>query len=425
MTKGFVKNEDLLKEDSHVEDLLDFSAEIDSFSKKLEEITKPSIIGLVGKFGSGKSTMLYQIQQKSDKETQQWIEFDAWKYPERKDMWEGFVLDFADQIGKRKKVTKKIEGKTAKSRLFTIVSDITSSFDSFITDSKILDNIKDFFVKSPATRVFDLQEILFEIIESIEKDIYVIVEDVDRSGDYGMYFLETLKQFINSKKFSRKIIIIAPVGDISYNEKIILYQKVFDYIDFFKIAKFNLTKFIESVFSEELFKKYREDKSSWEVNNHKELMTSFFEYLLKSEIKITIRTLKQLIRQSNLIYINQCNDHHKPDWRVTIAIQLSKYVNVDQNNNMSYYDQFVRSNEIGSNNIIGTILASIMGNRSTIYNQLQQDNSKELFNLNKLISIIPRDENAGVRGNPSIPWAIVSHFDNSNKYYMCDFYFKY
>ena len=89
---GFIKNEDLLREDSHIDDLLNFTDPINSFSNRLSEISKPSIIALVGRFGSGKSTMLHQIAKEKDESKEIWIEFDAWKYPDRKDLWEGFIL---------------------------------------------------------------------------------------------------------------------------------------------------------------------------------------------------------------------------------------------------------------------------------------------------------------------------------------------
>ena len=72
--------------------MLDFDNICKKFSKKLDSLSGRSIIALVGPFGSGKSTMLHQIMT-SRLEKEFWFEFDAWKYPDRKDLWEGFVLD--------------------------------------------------------------------------------------------------------------------------------------------------------------------------------------------------------------------------------------------------------------------------------------------------------------------------------------------
>ncbi len=43
-----------------------------------------------------------------------------------------------------------------------------------------------------------MQDLLRDLIKKQNKDIYIIVEDIDRSGDAGVYFLETLQQFISS-----------------------------------------------------------------------------------------------------------------------------------------------------------------------------------------------------------------------------------
>jgi ABC-type phosphate/phosphonate transport system ATPase subunit len=48
--------------------LLDFSKTIKIFSKKLDSIKESSIVGLIGKYGSGKSTMLHQIKNKRQKQ---------------------------------------------------------------------------------------------------------------------------------------------------------------------------------------------------------------------------------------------------------------------------------------------------------------------------------------------------------------------
>jgi ATPase subunit of ABC transporter with duplicated ATPase domains len=66
--KRFIKNYDLIREEDHTKDLLDFSKTIKIFSKKLDSIKESSIVGLIGKYGSGKSTMLHQIKNKRQKQ---------------------------------------------------------------------------------------------------------------------------------------------------------------------------------------------------------------------------------------------------------------------------------------------------------------------------------------------------------------------
>ena len=150
MGKGFIKNYDLIQEVCQVEDLLDFSETVSSFSKKLDSIERSSIIGLVGPFGSGKSTMLYQLQCER-KDSDIWINFDAWKYPDRKDLWEGFVLDFAEQIGSKKKILGKVEGKDVKSKAIDVVSNLGKGLSMWLPN---VAGVLEVFKTLPAKRVF-------------------------------------------------------------------------------------------------------------------------------------------------------------------------------------------------------------------------------------------------------------------------------
>ena len=86
---GFIKNDNLLAEDHHIDDLFDLESEKIKISGKLESINRSSVLGYIGKYGSGKSTLLYQIFKDKDN----FIEFDAWKYPDRKELWKYFVLE--------------------------------------------------------------------------------------------------------------------------------------------------------------------------------------------------------------------------------------------------------------------------------------------------------------------------------------------
>src|ERR1044072_44610 len=97
MNDGFIKNFELLEEHSKVKDLLGFANICDKFTKRVDSLSGAFVMALVGPFGSGKSTMLHQIMAKRTNQ-ELWVEFDAWKYPDRKDLWEGFVLDLAKAI---------------------------------------------------------------------------------------------------------------------------------------------------------------------------------------------------------------------------------------------------------------------------------------------------------------------------------------
>jgi ERCC4-type nuclease len=104
--------------------------------------------------------------------------FEAWKYPERKYLWENLILEMARQINPEKfdETLKVIEGKQHKdkSKLLEVVSDLPYL--------KAIKNFDYFLETSPATRTFQLQSIFENLLKSIDAEkIYIVVEDVDRA----------------------------------------------------------------------------------------------------------------------------------------------------------------------------------------------------------------------------------------------------
>jgi predicted KAP-like P-loop ATPase len=193
---GFIKDTKLIEEDFRVDDLLDFSNEVERLNKLIKNISTSGLIGYVGKFGSGKSTTIFQMQKKySDDKTVKWFYFDAWKYPERKDLWEGFVLDIADQVEKRKQIQKKISGKETKSATVDIATDIAGAGFEFIKGLDVLkdignrisqafghiegkleivDKLTEIFKKSPIKHVFELQILLKSLLSGLpQRDIFI------------------------------------------------------------------------------------------------------------------------------------------------------------------------------------------------------------------------------------------------------------
>src|SRR5690606_1032944 len=104
-----------------------------------------------------------------------------------------------------------------------------------------------------ARRVDEIQEIFKEQIQKADTDLYVVLEDIDRSGDAGVFFLETLKQFVASLTTNKKFIVIVPISDASYYKNLESYLKSIDYFDFFVPENIKLGKFVEEIFDPELF----------------------------------------------------------------------------------------------------------------------------------------------------------------------------
>lgn len=302
---NFIKNEKILEEDYKSDDLLDFSKIIKDFKDRLDQISKNSIIGLIGEFGSGKSTMLYQLyKEQKEEDGEKWINFDAWKFPERKELWEGFVLEIARNLDEKlfNETRKKIDGEQHND-IKNLIKVIFRGANYFLPGASIGENLSSLFKTSPVKRIFEFQEILSQIINETKKDIYIIIEDIDRSGDRGIFFLETLKNFIKENKFNKKIIIVVPVGEKKRREDDFKdsYDKVLDYEFYFKPENINFSKFIKEIFNNKLIS---EDA----------LFEYYLSYLLKLLIKdknLTLRELKGVLRLANLEYKKLSEEERK------------------------------------------------------------------------------------------------------------------
>lgn len=429
VTNGFIANDDLIQEDSRVEDLLDFSDSIFDFKKKIESISKPAVVGLVGQFGSGKSTMLYQIQ-KEYKDQEKWINFDAWKYPGRKDLWEGFVLDFADQVGEKKKVQKKIDGKSAKSQMINIATDVLSAVTDKLPDFNFLDKFVEIFKASPAKRVFEIQNILTELISMQKKNIYVTIEDIDRSGDAGVYFLETLKQFLKNLNTDKKIVVIVPMGDENYHRNLESYLKSIDYFEFFQ-PKFNgLEKFVNEIFDSKLFegenRREADQKIIWTGTNRRGQIISFLEALFENEQKMTIRLLKLILRKANIIYKSQIADNQEPDFRVTICIEASKYFyHNEKESYKTYFDNFKNNKIVSSGTVYSSFLTSMLWNKDSVFKMDYngRGEKKKFLCESHDFKFIERPDNNKIN-YPSFPWQF-GNFADEKGFGITEFYLNY
>ena len=344
MAYKFIKNPELIEESYQVEDLLNFSSIINDFKERINKVNKNSIIGLVGPYGSGKSTMLYQIYKDNDKdkssngelnqESEKWFVFDAWQYPERKDLWEGFVLDIARQHDKKvfQNTEDKIDGNAGKGK--KVLSDtVIDTVSALIPGAGALKNFTHLFKTSPIKRVYDFQDLLLDIINTqIKKDIFIIVEDIDRSGDMGVFFLETLKHFIKSreKDLKHKVIVIVPIGeqigDAAGDKKVKdSYSKILDFQFTFDPENIKFTNFIKKVFDiEELCSINLNSCGPYILTDHLQYL---FKDILLKEQKATIRDIKSILRksESNLSMMPEENQK-QIDIRILILFTAMEYL---------------------------------------------------------------------------------------------------
>lgn len=340
--KWFIKKEKLLQENSNIDDLLNRESEIIKFSDKIDEIHGSTIRWIVWQFWIWKSTLINNVKKRrTDKnKNEKWFDFDAWKYPDRKDLREWFVLDFARQVDEKtfKKARKIIDWKQNEDKeyLAKTIWDALSNFPILwwiIPWWSAISNLSYFFKSSPAKRVFEIQEIFQDLIKKIkEEKIIIVIEDIDRSWDAGIFFLETLKQFISKNDFWKEILVIMPLWTNEYYKNIDSYLKPIDYFDFFVPWAPKLEKFISEIFIDEIV-------------NDKELLwplKDFLEWLFIHYPKdINLRKIKLIIRKANQNHIMMCwklKDMFDVDRRINIIFETMKYIEYDESKN-SLFEQ--------------------------------------------------------------------------------------
>lgn len=418
--KGFIEHPEILEEDYRVGDLLDFSEIIERFTKKLDSIPDTSIFGLVGEYGSGKSTMLYQIQEKR-RANELWINFDAWKYPERQDLWEGFVLDFAHQIGEREKAQGEIDGTDIKNKNLSIAAGAVGMIPGLGSIDKFLDVFK----SPPATRVYQLQEILTHLINKQSKNIVIVVEDIDRSGDSGIYFLETLRHFLKNTDLRRRVHVVVPIGNENYREEETSYLKCLDSVVFFRPRDIRLKRFVEATFRKTLFEKNESTNGKiFATGEHKKgQVVSFLELLLTHQDK-NMRMLKAILRGANSSYRIQQQDGLEPDWRVTICFETAKHIR-QENQPFFQFEEIVRDNVILRNSVIALFLRAMLADTPSIYDPDAEESETKFPTINFDFRCVARKGERGKEFYPSHPFPILnSRKTKVEEFGVCDFYLK-
>lgn len=323
----FINNETFyLKESSHTEDLLSRTDEITKFSNKLSLYPSNSIIWFIWEFWSWKSTFLNQLKNNADKSISKRIEFDAWKYPDRTNLRENFVLESARQLNEDSfdATLKKIDWKQNddKKTLLNMLYKLPGKWWEFIpwADS-IKEGVEYFLNSSPAKRTFEIQNIFIEVLKKFpQNELYFIIEDIDRSGDAWIYFLETLNHFLIKNTFDRKIIkVIVPIGKKLYDENNDSYMKCINHTHTFEPTDMKFTNFIKAIFKEEI------SNMDYIVGQ----LSSFFEWIYTEfPEQITIRKLKHIIRWANTQYKLLVWMYGEwIDFRLCILFETAKYIN--------------------------------------------------------------------------------------------------
>lgn len=365
---NLLKDEKYLTEDYRVGDLFELGDEVHNLDSYITHSPDKSLIGFVGDYGKGKSTILFQLAQAHDE--QSWFFFDAWKYPDRNSLWEGFILDFADEYGNQDKVIRNIEGKNSKGE--TVFAGFVKSIFATLSKVPVAPNIEslvgsviDVFSPSPATRVFQLQKLLEGLVDSQAKPIVIVVEDIDRSGDKGVYFLETLNYFLKNTNLSNSIKVVVPMSSPNDENVKASYQKSLDFTTYFKPQIKDMRKFVIHTFHADLFDPEKVTKPTEErlVNTQAELIQQLTSFLVEVINDIgSPRLLKSLLREWKLNFERHTAAGHNPDYRVELAIQASKYLS---NPGVNFEHMQVGA-KLNRDTLLGTYLGAIYATRTEI-----------------------------------------------------------
>ena len=360
MINSFLKNPNDLIETFEIEDPINIDEHIKSIFNRIEGIKHSSLLGIIGNYGSGKSTVLHNVKQKRNND-EKWLHFDAWKFPERKNLWEGFILEMARQIDEEtfENVRKRVDGQQNDDKK-TLVNTIGS-----IPGLAAIKNLTHFFETSPARRVFEIQEILKnEIIKKGDRNVLIVIEDIDRSGDAGIFFLETLNHFLKNNGIEKKIIGLVPIASENFISNQNSYFKCLDFVEFFEPPKHDLSEFLNKIIIEEI------------NENEKQLMCSFLEELFNFfPEKMTMRLLKFILRKANINYYNQINDGKNADWRQTIMFEASKYFIVKENKEGKTYFELIKERKgmWGNESIFSSLIWAIIQRANKVIRTEQGD----------------------------------------------------
>ena len=324
-----------------ISDLSVFSGAFEEMRYKIKE-DESSFIALVGPHGVGKSTFLHNFLDDAEKRKGKEIKrfkFDVWEVPGRKYLWDAFVLEFARTINPKlyKKVKGEIDGEE-KNGIKKILKTVSILIPLCI--SRVSFNLKELFQKTKAKRVCEFQSIFKEVLKGVEeKTIFITLEDIDRSGEEGLYFIETLRKFLDNhgEELKKQFVILVPLLDVEYTKKDKKYrfEKVFDFIIHFDALKKNNQSIVENALKDIFVNDYDERLSK--VNKY---YREGIEKLAWAFQDISIREIKGHVREAES-FCREYREKNKENLIFSLVACLmwlnknkEKYIAVEEKNEL-------------------------------------------------------------------------------------------
>jgi hypothetical protein len=271
---------------------------------------------------------------------------------------------------------------------------------------------KYFLDETPAKRVFQMQDVFKELLSEIKTDkIVFVLEDVDRSGQDGLFFLETFRQFLSNLDTDKTIVVIVPISNESYYSNLDTYLKCIDYVEFYNksLANDAFGTFVDSFYQET-------------QNYEPKLLTEFIANLYREYSDMTLRKIKLILRQANINYIELTKLGYQPNPLICIAIQASKYIVIDSQSKRTRFQEWCSDNKINNG---GAIVRFILSTSEKITPKQIFDYNGQLHHI-EVISFTKRDTPENIRNYPSTPYFVEAFHSNDNKdrWYLPDFYLR-
>lgn len=286
-----------------------------------------------------------------------WIHFDAWKYPDRSNLWEGFVLDFVHQYDEDlfEPILKMIEGTNG-----SLGKAMTKGAVSIVPIvGKGLEHVlAHFTATSPSKRVFEIQSILQELLRTEKRRIYIVTEDADRSGAAGIYFIETLNQFLKNFPVNIEVKVFIPIAKKSFNspEQHDSYIKVLDIVEHFSLTSRDMEKFVKTVFNPDIL----------QIANYEHYLIEWTQRLM-NVFGLTIREVKFILRNSEIRFQKLLQKNHAPDPMVVYLLESSRLLSLSAGSDVFLYDNIVEARRIPHDTEIARFIFAI-GQDTTLDN---------------------------------------------------------
>lgn len=340
-------------------DALGYQDEITHVKTRIDRLVKKgkhSIVAYLGPFGVGKSTILSEVRKQS--KNYGWVTFEMWRYSNRNELWDAFVIKLASELTSRKDesdIADEVEGTALnvfeRPMLFVWVLCVLAgltvlsfvAWNSFNSEGRFWEAYFKYAVptilpvlilvglgwflqlnfitnKRPLRRVFELENILFRTVKGMKKPLVVVVEDVDRSSEDGAIFLETLNHFLGKlTSKSKPIVVIAPQSAQSFSKSEDQTYKGLETA----LKIYDEKIYFNSSVSDESIAKFYEDLGvdpAW-----KGQITQATQAIISAHRKaFTIRLLKHALRE--VVQFSEMNTDVNPV--IALAIILSRYVEV-------------------------------------------------------------------------------------------------